>query len=72
MKNLTKKILGILGILFLLFVVQFVGAVSTVQDADPASDVITVSDTGAGYMNVRDILLVVIIVFALIGLILVF
>jgi hypothetical protein len=67
MKSLTKKVLGILGILFLLFVVQFVGAVSSVQDPDPA-----VSDTSAGYMNVRDILLVVIIVFAIIGMILVF
>jgi len=33
-----------------------------------AQDVITASDAGGGYMNTRDILLVVIIIFAVIGL----
>jgi hypothetical protein len=34
-----------------------------------AQDVITASDAGGGYMSTRDIILVVIIIFAVIGLI---
>jgi hypothetical protein len=41
----------------------------TVQLEIGAQDVITASDAGGGYMSSRDIILVVIIIFAVIGLI---
>jgi len=41
----------------------------TVQLEIGAQDVITASDAGGGYMSTRDILIVVIIIFAVIGLI---
>ncbi|MCJ7523656.1 MAG: hypothetical protein MUP71_00360 [Candidatus Aminicenantes bacterium] len=40
----------------------------TVQIEIGAQDVITASDAGGGYMTTRDIILVVIIIFAVIGL----
>jgi hypothetical protein len=40
----------------------------TVQLEIGAQDVITTSDAGGGYMSSRDIILVVIIIFAIIGL----
>ncbi|MBU4267682.1 MAG: hypothetical protein KJ808_02380 [Acidobacteria bacterium] len=40
----------------------------TVQLEIGAQDVITASDAGGGYMSTRDIILVVIIIFAVIGL----
>jgi hypothetical protein len=43
----------------------------TIQLEIGAQDVITASDAGGGYMSSRDILLVVIIIFAVIGLIVV-
>jgi hypothetical protein len=43
----------------------------TVQLEIGAQDVITAADAGGGYMSTRDILLVVIIIFAVIGLIVV-
>jgi len=44
---------------------------TTVQLEIGAQDVITASDAGGGYMSSRDIILVVIIIFAVIGLIVV-
>jgi hypothetical protein len=41
----------------------------TVQLEIGAQDVITASDAGGGYMSSRDIILVVVIIFAVIGLI---
>ena len=41
---------------------------TTIQLEIGAQDVITASDAGGGYMSTRDIILVVIIVFAIIGL----
>ena len=43
----------------------------TVQLEIGAQDVITASDAGGGYMSSRDIILVVVIIFAVIGLIVV-
>ena len=44
---------------------------STIQLEIGAQDVITAADAGGGYMSSRDIILVVIIIFAVIGLIVV-
>jgi hypothetical protein len=44
---------------------------TTIQLEIGAQDVITASDAGGGYMSSRDIILVVIIIFAVIGLIVV-
>jgi hypothetical protein len=41
---------------------------TTIQLEIGTQDVITASDAGGGYMSTRDILLVVIIIFAIIGL----
>jgi hypothetical protein len=48
-------------------VLQQAGA--STQLASAGQDVITASDAGGGYMSTRDILLVLIIIFAVIGLI---
>lgn len=42
---------------------------TTVQLEIGAQDVITASDAGGGYMSTRDIVIVVVIIFAVIGLI---
>jgi len=44
---------------------------TSLQLADGGLDVITASDAGGGYLSTRDILLVLLIIFAVIGLIVV-
>ncbi len=44
---------------------------TSTQLADGGQDVITASDAGGGYLTTRDIILVVVIIFAVIGLIVV-
>jgi hypothetical protein len=45
------------------------GSDTTVQLEIGAQDVVTASDAGGGYMSTRDIVIVVVIIFAVIGLI---
>jgi hypothetical protein len=65
MKKYSKVLIGIL---LVLFAVQTATATPAVQDLD-MDDAVTASDAGAGDLTTRDILLVVIIIFAVIGLI---
>jgi hypothetical protein len=60
----------LIGILLLLFAVQAATATATVQDLD-MNDAVTASDAGAGDLTGNDILIIVVIIFALIGLIVV-
>ncbi len=75
-----KKQVMLCSVLLLLMLVSSLGAVEKTALAGPdtmaqleigAQDVITASDAGGGYMSTRDILLVVLIIFAVIGLIVV-
>jgi hypothetical protein len=59
-----------IGILLVLFVMQAATATPTVQELD-MNDAVTASDAGAGDLEGRDILLIIAIVFAIIGLIVV-
>ena len=72
-----RKLVKITGVLLMVaWVASFAAAqVPTVQPAGAASqlvlgaqDVITASDAGGGYLTTRDILLIVLIILALIGL----
>ena len=47
--------------------VQTAPAPDQMPDIDPGEDVITASDGAGGYLTTRDIILIVIIVFAIIG-----
>jgi len=67
MKKYSKVLIGIL---LVLFAVQVGTATATPQDLT-SHDVITASDAGAGDLTSQDILTVVVIVFALIGVIVV-
>lgn len=67
MKNYSKVVLGIL---LVLIAVQAATATPTVQELD-MNDAVTASDAGAGDLAGKDILLIVAIVFAVIGLIVV-
>lgn len=60
----------LIGILLILFAVQAAAATATVQDLD-MNDAVTASDAGAGDLTGNDILIIVVIIFALIGLIVV-
>jgi len=60
----------LIGILLILFAVQAATATTTVQDLD-MNDAVTASDAGAGDLSGQDILIIVVIIFALIGLIVV-
>ena len=60
----------LIGILLILFAVQSAAATTTVQDLD-MNDAVTASDAGAGDLSGQDILIIVVIIFALIGLIVV-
>lgn len=75
-----KKQVTLWSILLLIMLASSLGAVEKTAPAGPdtiiqleigAQDVITASDAGGGSMASRDILLVVLIVFAVIGLIVV-
>jgi uncharacterized membrane protein YidH (DUF202 family) len=67
MKNYSKVVLGIL---LVLIAVQAATAAPTVQELD-MNDAVTASDAGAGDLEGKDILLIVAIIFAVIGLIVV-
>lgn len=67
MKNYSKVVLGIL---LVLIAVQAATATPTVQELD-MNDAVTASDAGAGDLEGKDILLIVAIIFAVIGLIVV-
>jgi len=58
----------LIGILLILFAVQTATATATVQDLE-MDDAVTASDAGAGDLTGQDILIIVGIIFALIGLI---
>ncbi len=60
----------LIGILLVLFAVQAATATATVQDLD-MDDAVTASDAGAGDLTSQDILIIIVIIFALIGLIVV-
>lgn len=60
----------VFGILLVLFVMQAATASPTVQELD-MNDAVTASDAGAGDLTGQDILLIVGIIFAVIGLIVV-
>jgi len=59
-----------LGVLLVLFMVQGATATATVQELG-MDDAVTASDAGAGDLGGRDILIIVGVVFAVIGLIVV-
>lgn len=67
MKNYSKVVLGIL---LVLIAVHAATATPTVQELD-MNDAVTASDAGAGDLEGKDILLIVAIIFAVIGLIVV-
>jgi len=70
MQKMKKYSKVLIGILLVLFAVQVGTATATPQDLT-SHDVITASDAGAGDLTSQDILTVVVIVFALIGVIVV-
>jgi uncharacterized membrane protein YidH (DUF202 family) len=67
MKNYSKVVLGIL---LVLIAVQAATAAPTVQELD-MNDAVTASDAGAGDLEGKEVLLIVAIIFAVIGLIVV-
>ncbi len=65
MKKYSQVLIGILLVLFML---QAATATPAVQELD-MNDAVTASDAGAGDLEGKDILLIVAIIFAVIGLI---